>query len=249
MKNITLLLITVLYFNLANSQEYVELSFIKSSPTQSVEYDKILNEKWSKLHQKRVNDGHINGWDVWKIVGGTNEDMHHTYVIATLFEDPGNRKNPGLKAIFPEMTDGDLELFNEKNLNSRTIKLDAYTIVVDKYFKSTDSLPNLMTLNYMKVAPGMEKAYEDMETITFKSSHENNPNLAGWGLLKRIGKHGSDLYWNYMTLDFYANGADWHNQRNQPTTVPSKAYKKILALREHVNSETGWKMISLRKEE
>ncbi|MBT5012179.1 MAG: hypothetical protein HON00_04155, partial [Flavobacteriaceae bacterium] len=46
MKKIILLLITILTFNLANSQEYVELSFIKSTPDQSVEYDKILNDKW-----------------------------------------------------------------------------------------------------------------------------------------------------------------------------------------------------------
>jgi len=248
MKKIILLLITILTFNLANSQEYVELSFIKSTPDQSVEYDKILNDKWAKLHQQRINDGYINGWDVWKIIGGINEDRHHTYVIATISDDPMNRKNPGLKSIFPDMTDADVDLFMKNNRASRTIKDAAYTMVVDKYFKSTDSLPNLMTINYMKVAPGNEKAYEDMETITFKSAHENNPNVAGWGLLKRIGRYGSDLYWNYITLDFYANGEDWHNQRNQATQAPNKAYKKIQGLREHVNNETGWKMISLRKE-
>ena len=49
-----------------------------------------------------------------------------------------NRKNPGLKSIFPDMTDADVDLFMKNNRASRTIKDVAYTMVVDKYFKSTD---------------------------------------------------------------------------------------------------------------
>jgi len=233
---------TVVY---AQSPTYVDLDFIKSSPETMQDYDNILKDKWAKLAQQRIDSGYIIGWDVWKVVGGATKDAHHSYVIATVYSDISKRlKGAGIKRVFPEMTEMDVEIFGKKNSRSRTIISTATNVSLGGYLKN-DTIPNIAVLNFMKVPFGKASAYERMELSWFKKAHQDNPKSAGWFLHKRIDRYGEDLYWNYMTVDLYDNYRDYL-EGNVPTPVANKQFKEINKLRTHKVNDVMWKFISLR---
>ena len=118
--------------------------------------------------------------------------------------------------------------------------------VVDDYFKQ-DSVPNIAVINYMKVAPGDEFDYESMER-EYKSNVEDSPK-AGWAVHKRVDRVGSNLGYNYVTVDFYNKMSEMMDER-APTFEMSKEQREkhdeIQKLRRHVYSDTHWNFISLR---
>ena len=99
----------------------------------------------------------------------------------------------------------------------------------------------------MKVAPGDKFDYESMEK-EYKSNVEDSPK-AGWAVHKRVDRVGSNLGYNYVTVDFYNKMSEIMLERS-PTWEMSEEfaqeYDKIQKLRKHVYSDTHWNFITLR---
>ena len=158
--------------------------------------DRIINENWSKLHQKRIDDGIISGWDVWWAMNSTSESDHQI-VIVTLVENIEDfNNNPGIRSVFPDWSDEELEEFNQKNQAARTI-IKTDLLAIKNRAAKQDSIPNVLVMNYMKVKPVNALAYEKMED-NYKKSNFENSNRASWGMAKRIDKYGTGLGWNYI---------------------------------------------------
>ena len=244
MKKILSLILLFSFFAFGQDNTYVQLTYVK--PVQGENYGEILNEKWKALAQKRANNGTIIGWDVWWRAGSTPES-NHQIMIATLVSHPDSLNvNPGIRSVFPEMTDEEFESFSTKNTESRKIINRTMTVEKDAYFK-TDSVPSMLVMNYMKVKPINAMKYEDFESSLKESLKESAKQ--GWAFHKRVDAVGSGLGWNYLTDDFYNNNSELMSER-----VPTYDYSdneeiiKNLSLREHVWSDTYWKWISVRKE-
>ena len=244
MKKILSLILLLSFFAFGQDNTYVQLTYVK--PVQGENYGEILNEKWKALAQKRANNGTIIGWDVWWRAGSTPES-NHQIMIATLVSHPDSLNiNPGIRSVFPEMTDEEFESFSTKNTASRKIINRTMTVEKDAYFK-TDSVPSMLVMNYMKVKPINAMKYEDFESSLKEGLKESAKQ--GWAFHKRVDAVGSGLGWNYLTADFYNNNSELMSER-----VPTYDYSdndeiiKNLSLREHVWSDTYWKWISIRKE-
>ena len=60
-KIITLLAFLICYTGFSQDPNFLQITYIKPTPGEN--YAQIINENWSKLHQKRIDDGFIVGWD------------------------------------------------------------------------------------------------------------------------------------------------------------------------------------------
>ena len=229
----------------ATQNQYVEISYIKPNP--EMNYGKILNENWKKLHQKRADNGTIIGWDVWW-VDGSNDDSNYNIVIATLVNHPDSlRVNPGIRSVFPEWNDNQYNRFVNENRKSRKIIKDRLVVVKEGVFRG-DTVSRMAVLNYMKVDIQNALKYENFEREYMKG-FKQSPKY-GWVLHKRVDKVGSALKWNYLTADLYNNMDDLMKER-VPTGDLSKdkTLVKGLSTRDHVWSETLWSWMSIRKKE
>ena len=252
MKNYLFTLILIFSFIFIYSQEqsvsnnatYITVDYIKTVPGKN--YNEILNEKWKKLAEKRIKDGTIVGWDAWWNMNSTDESNHDIMLVTLLTDIDSINAGQGILQVFPEMSEEEVTAFRKKNRESRKIVNSTIFKVVDNYFKQ-DSVPNLAVVNYMKVAPGNEFDYEEMEK-GFKSSVEDSPK-AGWAVHKRVDRVGTNLGYNYITVDFYNKMSDIMSERG-PTYEMSEEFaeefKRVQKLRKHVFSDTHWNFISLR---
>ena len=177
----------------------------------------------------------------------STDESNHDIMLVTLLRDIDSiNAGQGILQVFPDMTEEEVTAFRKKNRESRKIVNSTIFRVVDDYFKQ-DSVPNIAVINYMKVAPGDEFDYESMEK-EYKSNVEDSPK-AGWAVHKRVDRVGSNLGYNYVTVDFYNKMSEVMLER-APTWKMSEEfaqeYDKIQKLRKHVYSDTHWNFITLR---
>ena len=228
----------------SNGATFIQVDYIKTVPGKN--YGQILNEKWAKLAEKRIEQGTIVGWDAWWNMNSTDESNHDILLVTLLTDIDSIGAGAGIRRAFPDMTDDEVAEFNKKNREARKIVNTTIYKVVDNYFKQ-DSVPNIAVINYMKVAPGDEFEYEKMEK-EYKTNVEDSPK-AGWAVHKRVDRVGSNLGYNYVTVDFYNKMSEIMLER-APTWEMSEEfaeeYEKIQKLRKHVYSDTHWNFITLR---
>ena len=144
------------------------------------------------------------------------------------------------------MTDGDLENFYEENIKSRDIIGD-YIITTIKSISNTNSIPDeFMVVNFMKVKEGKFKTFENMEIDLSTSTMPDEKFRTGWTLQKRIDKYGTDLYWNYLTVDWYAKYSDYIKASSMPAVDADKNYQSMMDIRDLRDRAVLRKVMSVR---
>ena len=227
--------------------DYVNMTFVKTTPGE--DYGTILNEKWKELAQMRADEGTITGWDVWWRPGST-EASDWNMLIVTIAKDPDSLgANAGVLKMRPDYTEMDVEIFSEKNVKARTIVWDQTLVNKGLNFAGNEGetpvAPQVAVMNLMKV--GYANAYEYEKAENSLNSGDLGSRL-GWGLLKRLDAAGEDVYYDYMTIDFYE---DWKTMMStrEATGKLSKGLQTILNLRTHQQSVPLWLAIQVRPKE
>ena len=135
----------------------------------------------------------------------------------------------------PNMTDNDWRTFMEDVREKRNIIAEAMFVGVRDIGKTSDvSLPDdLGVINFMKVAQGKSKTYETMELELYKGGLARNDPRSGWSLGRRIDKVGTDIYWNYFTVDWFSNYTDFIKAAASVQAWDAdKNYEKMLDIRD-----------------
>ena len=144
------------------------------------------------------------------------------------------------------MTNSDIKTFYEKNITSRDIIGD-YIITTVKSISNAKTIPEeFMVMNFMKVKEGKFKTFEDMEIDLTTVAMHNDEFRTGWTLQKRIDKYGTDLYWNYLTVDWEAKYSDYIKASSIPTNNADKDYQSMMAIRDLRNRTVLRKIMSVR---
>ena len=199
------LLITILALGSISAQgngDFVSFQFVKTTPGE--QYNVILNEKWKELHQMRIDEGTITGWDTWWRVGATPESDWNLLIVTVAKHPDSLNANVGVAKMRPEYSEMDREIFLEKNYKARTLVWQ--NVYVNKGLNfagnngETPAVPQVAVINPMKTDYTNDAKYEALENSL--NSGDLGPRL-GWGLLKRIDNYGDDIHHNYMTVDFY----------------------------------------------
>ena len=109
------------------------------------------------------------------------------------------------------------------------------------------SLPDSVgVVNWMKVVEGKFKTYENMEKAIYKNGLDKKGLRTGWSMGKRIDKYGKDLYWNYLTVDWFSSYSDVIKlSANTPAWDADKNYQNIMKVRDLRESVIIRKVIML----
>ena len=158
-----LLMITVVMFMTfqlaAQEKLYLIFEFMKVDNEQEAAYGET-EEFWAKIHEQRVINGDIVGWDLWRLQPG-GEDQHFQYLTVNLYNDPVKMmSNAGdfdaaLKAAYPNMSEEDLNKKLEMTVKSRDLAVRVYLEEIDMTTGDfAMPLGTVAAINMMKVAPG-----------------------------------------------------------------------------------------------
>jgi hypothetical protein len=135
----------------------------------------------------------------------------------------------------PEMTNQDWRIFMEDVREKRTLVAESIFITVNEVKRDEDvSLPDdIGVINFMKVKDGKFKTYEALEAALYAKGLNKKGLRTGWSLAKRVDRYGKDLYWNYMTVDWYSKYSDYIKMMvSAPTWDANKDFAKLMDIRD-----------------
>ncbi len=195
----------------AQDKLYLMFEFMKVDNEQEQAYMET-ESFWEKLHEQRVKNGDIIGWDLWSLQPG-GEEQGFQYLTVTLYNDPvkmmsgaGNFES-ALKAAYPKMSEEEINKKFMATSKSRDLAVRAYLEHIAAT-KGNFEMPlgTVAAINLMKVADENYENYEKFETEIFQpiAQKEVDAGIRGnWGLMRYMLPTGSDTYASHITVDMY----------------------------------------------
>ena len=71
---------------IAQDKLYLVFEFMRVDNEQESDYMET-ESFWEKIHEQRIKNGDIIGWDLWSLRPG-GEDQHFQYLTVNLYNDP-----------------------------------------------------------------------------------------------------------------------------------------------------------------
>jgi len=254
MKKIYLFILLITFSVTISAQEKVVLrqTFIKVKPGNN--YAEDLKTKFGKMAQERIDAGYQLGWHLWEVVGNPQAPFTHLIVEPMLVSQMEKERSPEgwlkmREEAIPGMTENDWKTFMEDVRDKREIVAEALVVSVSDITRDGEvSLPdNIGVVNWMKVKEGKFKTYENMEMQLYSNGLNKNGLRTGWTLAKRIDKYGNDLYWNYLTVNWFssytdfvktaANGTAWDADKNYQNMMKIRDLRESVVIRKVIMLE------------
>jgi hypothetical protein len=134
---------------------------------------------WKKVHEQRVKNGDIIGWDLWRLQPG-GEDQGYQYMTVNLYDDKvkmmssGGDLDKALKGAYPKLSEEELyEKFNQTG-KSRDLAVRLYLERLAQT-ENTFEMPlgTVASIDMMKATSGKYWEYENAEIEVFKPMHQD----------------------------------------------------------------------------
>jgi len=233
------LLIAVILFSsssIAQDKLYLLFEFMKVDNAQENAYKNTENF-WEKIHAQRIKNGDIQGWDLWSLKPG-GEDQGYQYLTVQLFNDPvkmfggGGNLMAATKKAYPDMSEGALLKKLNESSKSRDLAVRYYLVQIDNT-KDDFAMPlgTVASINFMKVATDKYDKYENAESKIFKPFHQKSVGAGqrgNWGLLRIMSPMGSDTYASHLTVDMYKDFKQFFAASNNFASGTTPAQQKAI---------------------
>jgi hypothetical protein len=213
MKKILLLLALFLFSFSSFSQDklYLLFEFMKVDNEQESDYQDT-ESFWQKIHEQRVKNGDIIGWDLWSLKPG-GENQGFQYLTVSLYDDPVKMfEGAGdfmktVKAAYPDMSEEALREKIGKTGKTRDLAVRIYMEEIAATKGDFEiALGTIASIGMMKVALGNRQAYEKAEMEVFQPMHQKQVDAGAkgnWGLLRYMSPVGSETFASHITVNMF----------------------------------------------
>ena len=90
------------------------------------------------------------------------------------------------------------------------------------------------------------KNIREKDMNVFQKETDYRTNFVIDALQKRIDKYGTDLHWNYLTVDWYAKYSDYIKASSMPAVDADKNYQSMMGIRDLRDRAVLRKIMSVR---
>ena len=220
---------------------YVSVDCMKSA---TMDYANVETEIWQPMHQHLVDQGKRNSWALYWVRFGDRSRCDY-YTVTTYRGQEQLDVDPDYGALFAAVHPGkDIDTAMGRTQRARELVSSELWLLVDR----TEIKPHRYAIVNMMQAEDPD-AYERMESMVFKAAHEGlvaDGHRAGWAVYALVSPTGSDVPYNYSTVDLVNNLAPAPMAEAMIEANPDRdleAMHELLELREHVRSET-WALVN-----
>ena len=193
-----------------NSGLFAVVDLMKVNQGDDEKYVNVEENYWKPIHQERIKNGDIVGWQLYK-VRYTGTDDEYNYATVTLFDDPAKLEHP--MQIDWEKTHSESELkkmFTETMTSRQLVKKVLFMQVAGVDAGENAQPTQYLQVNFMKVKPGGEGAYIENERKVWKPVQQEFVNAgtrAGWSVWQTLYPNGAGEPFQFVTVDDYNNFA------------------------------------------
>jgi len=177
------LLLAVLPITLAAQGQTVVGAYMKITQDTHSDYLEI-EQAWKKMHQKGIEAGVYNGWQLWRNIHAGFNDPYQ-YITLQWYDNyehtfGENAPEGWRKGIY---SDGEWENLVQKTFTSRVYAHEEVANLVTMVENAQPA--KYLVVYHIRVKPGMNQKYEKMEKEIFKPYFEElirRGHIAHWGI-------------------------------------------------------------------
>lgn len=241
------------------SPVFAVVEYMKVKQGDEQKYIDLERDYWKKIHQQRIKNGEIVRWVLYEVrFAGSNDE--YNYVTVALVNDPAKLENPfeGINpgTVLPgENVD---RIMQETNESRQLVRRDLITMVSSTSMEGTPAPFEYIEVNFMKIKPGNEGAYMDVENNIWKPVHQqlvNDNSRVGWAVWQIIYPAGAGNRYQYVTTNYYSDfsklgAADMGGSfsKAHPGKDINQLMQKTNDSREHVRTELWREVDSVNAE-
>lgn len=216
--------------------QYVSVDCMKST---APDYADIEVKLWQPMHQRRVEQGKISSWALYRVLYGdrTNCDF---YTVTVFTGAEQLNADPAFEEVFAAVyPDRNLRQAMASTWEARKHMATHLWLTVDHIAATSH---RYAVVN--KMYAGDPDMYERMERRVFKPGHQaliDGGHRSGWGMYELVAPLGSSIPYNYQTVDFMNDLNPVPMAEALMTAHPDRdldALEDLLQLRDQVSSET-----------
>jgi len=225
----------------AQEKTYLLFEFMKVENSNEQAYWETENF-WEKIHQERVKNGDIIGWDLWTLKpGGLHQGYQYLTVtvyndLVKMFNNEGDFEK-AMKGAYPEMTEDEIIEKMDKSAESRKLGVRLYLEIIDGTKGDFKMVPgSVASIEFMK-AKEFNGAYEKAEIETFLPLHQKEVDSGGkgsWSLIRVLSPTGSEAYASNLTVNMYT-GFDQLFKSQDALWNATYSESEIQAIEEGIN--------------
>jgi hypothetical protein len=245
MKKFVLLLVVILigFNSFAQDKLYLLFEFMKVDNEQESDY-RETESFWEKIHEQRVKNGDIIGWDLWSLQPG-GENQGFQYLTVNLYDDPVKMFEgsgdfmKAVKAAYPDLSEEDLQ--KKFNITAKSRDL-AVRIYLEEIATTKDdfeiTIGTVASIDMMKVEFGKSGAYEKAEKEVFQPMHQKQVDAGAkgsWGLLRFMSPVGSETYASHITVNMYKDYSHLFGE-NMAYDGPTLTEEQIKTVQEGIST-------------
>ena len=196
-KSLLFVVLICLMSNIVSAQILV-LQFMKVEPGKLSTYLEV-EEAWSKLHQKSVDNGYLVAWYLnEKMFHGTEDE--YDYVTVNIYPDWATYEKGYPDGYYDQLGE---DIMTKTGESRSMVRAEVYSMAVGADNSKPSKVSNLV---FMKVEQGNASAYVDMESKYYKVFHEGLIEAGGmnsWGIYQRVVPFGFGNDYNYVAVIGY----------------------------------------------
>lgn len=224
--------------------------------------NEVQGEVWLPIHQELIKNGHQTGFDLFSVQLPNKPGWEYDYVTVNHFNSmeqlnafPGAVPDAA-EAVHAGKTWDEIE---EMTVDSRdAFHREVFILRNAAAGETGTELGDIFAVNYMKVKPGQNQAYLEMENELAKPIHQLSieaGTLKSWGVWEKIIPWGSEQAHDFATIEQYSNLGDREKidmlaglQEAHPGFTAEEAMERVESTRTLVGGEIWYRMFRLRPE-
>ncbi len=186
---------------------YLKIDYLKVQPQQITEYIHVKQELWNPIHQARVDNDIILGWNFYSVFVG-EPDAPYNYITVNVFDDFNKIDYYGLNELISQVyPDKDLDEFYEQTRSSHEVVRTEIWQVDGVIHDDDTAIPNgnYITKNFFDARSGTGE-HAAMELDFWGGIHEvrvDQDILNGWAMYTLYYPEGDVRHYTYSTIDYY----------------------------------------------
>ena len=187
---------------------FVVVDFMKVDPADNTKYLEVEQNIWKPLHEERIEQGIIVGWFLYAVDFSGSGDEYN-YVVINLYDDADNLENPWNaeipQTVLPEIPVD--EILKRTRETRENVKTELFYSIATAPDIPLEVPARYLQVNYMRVDPGQQSAYERIESDIWLPMHNElieTGRTIGWGLWKSLFPRGAGRPYQYLTLNTFS---------------------------------------------
>ncbi len=194
---------------------YLKVDYMKVAPGKTAEYLNVEKTIWKPIHRERLKAGKITGWYLYSVMYPRGSSAEYNYVTVSIFDKFTQTEEEYPQELIamahPGITNKKMEEMMTRTWAARDLVRSELWQLNDWVWVPSEKPAPYHWANYMRVVPGREQDYLQLEREIWKPIHSTYKRLghtAGWAVYTLMFPFGTDYPYNFGTVDFYNDYAE-----------------------------------------